>query len=162
VNLQLSDLARVLEEELAIGDELRRNLSAQKEAILAWNVAALLEQIEARKVWLSLLGELEERRRQILSAAGIANEASSFRRALTLLANGSAEKIQLLALGTRTRHVFTELQSEEGYLHKLMNNLHSHLEAALTPLLRPLSPTYGEDGIPERPRLPSALLRSRA
>jgi hypothetical protein len=162
VTLELADLTKVLEEELSVGAELRRNLAGQKDAIIAWDIAALLTQLEAREVWLNTLGTLEQRRRRILTEDDPGTEPSSLRLALAPLADGSADKSRLLALGERMRHVFAELKDEEGQLHKLMGNLLAHLDAALSPLLQPLTPTYGENGAADRQRPLAALLRSRA
>lgn len=62
MSTELTDLTRVLEEEISVGEELWRNLSAQKQAIVALDVAELLVQINAREPWLRSLGEFESRR----------------------------------------------------------------------------------------------------
>ena len=59
---QLADLEQPVEEEINEGDALCRNLKAQKQAIVAWNVVEVLVQINAREPWIRSLGELESRR----------------------------------------------------------------------------------------------------
>jgi len=76
VGTELTDLTQILEAEISVGEELRRNLSAQKQAIVDWNVAALFEQIEAREPWLRSLGELEERRCRFLNEGNFFKEAA--------------------------------------------------------------------------------------
>ena len=47
MNTALSRLFDVLEEEIAVGEELSRNLAAQKHAIIGWDIAGLLQAIDA-------------------------------------------------------------------------------------------------------------------
>jgi len=58
MSLALDRLAAILEQELAVAEELETNLAAQKQAIVDWNIENLLGQIAARESWLRLLGEL--------------------------------------------------------------------------------------------------------
>ena len=51
----LAELLSVLENEVLVGEELSRNLEAQKNAIVEWDIAKLLEQIDAREPWLRSL-----------------------------------------------------------------------------------------------------------
>jgi len=60
VSTELADLTQILEAEFSVGEELWRNLGTQKKAIVDGDVAALLEQIEAREPWLRSLGDLEQ------------------------------------------------------------------------------------------------------
>ena len=69
-NLQLTELTAVLEEEAALGEELRHNVDAQKQAIVCWDAAKLLESVDARERGLRLLAAMEDRRRKLLEEAG--------------------------------------------------------------------------------------------
>lgn len=71
MSTELTDLTRVLEEEISVGEELWRNLSAQKQAIVALDVAELLVQINAREPWLRSLGEFESRRCRIVGEGAL-------------------------------------------------------------------------------------------
>jgi len=162
MNAAVADLTRVLEEELAVGAELRSNLEAQKAAIVNWDVAALLEKVEARETWLGLLGDLEARRRRILTETKKSKAAATLSQMLESPDVGPAEKTRLTNLGALARAVFTELKKEEEYLFGLMGRLHGHMQEALSALAQPSNSTYGEKGVAEAPRPASALLRSRA
>jgi flagellar biosynthesis/type III secretory pathway chaperone len=162
VRPQLNDLAQLLEEEIAVGEELCRNLTAQKQAIVAWDVAELLAQIKAREPWLRLLGELETRRCRLVSDSDLFKETATLRRAMAVLPKESAEKSRLIALRQRTRNTFVQLQADEEHLHLLMENLLSHIQAAFLPVSQPALPTYGENGVAETPRAASTLLCSKA
>ena len=73
---QLADLAQTVEEEISVGDALCRNLKAQKQTIVAWDVAELLVQINAREPWLRSLGELQSRRCCIVGETDVFKEAA--------------------------------------------------------------------------------------
>jgi hypothetical protein len=68
----------------------------------------------------------------------------------------------LRELRRRCRRLFTALQAEERDLHRLMDHLLAHIEAAFSAIAAPPAPTYGDGGAAERPRAPSALLHSKA
>jgi hypothetical protein len=161
-NLAIADLTQILEEELAVGAELRSNLDAQKAAILGWDVAALLERVEAREAWLGLLGDLEAHRQRILSEAKHSETAPTLSEMLASADMEPSDKTRLANLGERARHVFTEIKREEEYLFSLMGRLHGHMQEALSALVQPSNSTYGEKGVAETQRPASALLRSRA
>jgi hypothetical protein len=162
MNLAIADLTQILEEELAVGAELRSNLDAQKAAILGWDVAALLERVEAREAWLGLLGNLEAHRQRILSEAKHSETAPTLSEMLASADMEPSDKTRLANLGERARHVFTEIKREEEYLFSLMGRLHGHMQEALSALVQPSNSTYGEKGVAETQRPASALLRSRA
>ena len=158
----LNELAQLLEEEITVGEELRRNLTAQKHAIVAWDVTELLAQIKAREPWLRLLGELETRRDRLISESDLFNETPVLRRAIAALPKESAETSRLIALRQRTRDTFVRLQGDEEHLHLLMENLLSHIQEAFLTVSHPAVPTYGEKGVAEAARPASTLLCSKA
>lgn len=162
MNAAIADLTQVLEEELAVGAELRSNLDAQKAAILSWDVAALLERVEARETWLTLLGDLEARRQRILTEAKHSESAPTLSQMLASAEIEPSEKTRLANLGELARRVFTEIKREEEYLFSLMGRLHGHMREALSALGQPSNSIYGEKGMAETQRPASALLRSRA
>ena len=59
--MDLAELEAIIEEEILVGEELRRNLEEQKNAVLAWDVVALMQQVDARERWLRSLGHLEKK-----------------------------------------------------------------------------------------------------
>ena len=63
----LTELAAVIEEEVRVGEELLRNLAAQREAILSWDSSALFERTEEKEVLIRGLGAMEERRQGIMT-----------------------------------------------------------------------------------------------
>ena len=82
MNNDLNELANVLEDEVALGETLCRNLEAQKNALIAWNMADLLAHIEAREAWLRALGELEQRRSRIVAQSDAFTAAPRLRQSL--------------------------------------------------------------------------------
>ena len=162
INAAIADLTQVLEEELAVGAELRSNLDAQKAAILGWDVVALLERVEAREAWLGLLGDLEARRQRVLTEAKVSKVVPTLSQMLASAEIEPSDRTRLANLGERARRVFTEIKKEEEYLFSLMGRLHGHMQEALSALVQPSNSTYGEKGVAETQRPASALLRSRA
>jgi hypothetical protein len=161
MNEDLTGLAEVLEQEIAVGEELCRNLAAQKKALIAWDIVYLLEKIDAREPWLRLLGELEQRRNGILRQSHAFTASATLRQAIAQLPIESMERGRLATLREQTRIVFNRLQTDEKDLHGLMGHLMALIQEALSPLLEPMGPTYGERGTAERPRPASALLQSK-
>jgi flagellar biosynthesis/type III secretory pathway chaperone len=161
MNKDLTRLAEVLEEEIAVGEELCRNLAAQKKALIAWDIVDLLGKIETREPWLRRLGELEERRNGLLLQSDAFTASATLRQAIAQLPIESVDRARLVALRERTRIVFNRLQTDEKDLHDLMGNLMALIQEALSPLLEPMGPTYGERGTAERRRPASALLQSK-
>jgi hypothetical protein len=45
---ELTELAAAIGEEIALGQDLLDNLSAQRKAILGWRISTLIERIESR------------------------------------------------------------------------------------------------------------------
>ncbi len=154
-------LADVLEEEISVGEELERNLAAQKKALIGWDVGGLLEQITAREPWLRVLAALEIKRKEILEETELSNNAAPLRQLLAKLPGELPEAQRLNYLRQRGREIFMRLQSDERALHELMENLLAHIQEALQPLLHPSLPLYGESGVAEPPRPPSALIHSK-
>jgi hypothetical protein len=158
----LDQLAEILEAESAVGEELCRNLAAQKNALVAWNISDLLERIEARKPWLDQLGALEARRRRILGQSDGSDETATLRQVIALLPHSSALKTRLAVLRERNQNIFTRLQTGERDIQILMAKLSGYLQEALRPLLVTTPTTYGESGANGRQRPRSALIQSKA
>jgi hypothetical protein len=154
-----AQLAQILEAEIEVGEELRRNLTAQRRAIVEWDAGALLEQIQAREPWLRLLAELEERRRRIFNDPD--QERTTLGRIVESWPLSPSDRLRLSELRRRSRELFNALQSEERDLHQLMACLLAHIEAAFASIAAPPAPTYGDSGAADRPRAPSALLHSK-
>jgi len=162
MNACLSELAAILEQEIAVAEELERNLSAQKQAVLDWNMDALLAEIDARAPWLSLLAQLEHKRADCLCQSGFDGAAVTLRQLLGALPPNAPERDRLTVLQGDSKKIFRRLQADERYLHELMENLLGHIHGALNSLLPPGSATYGETGVAELPRPETTLLHGRA
>jgi flagellar biosynthesis/type III secretory pathway chaperone len=162
MSASVTSLAAILEQEIAVAEELDRNLAAQKQAIIDWNVESLLERLAAREPWLRLLADLEQQRGAVLSEAGLERTALNLRQLIATLPAGSAAAAQLIQLQGRAREVFVRLQTEERHLSGVMANLLSHVHEALALLSEPKVPLYSENGSGGGPRGTAALLHSRA
>src|SRR5678815_624518 len=49
MNIDLTELFALIEEEIAVGQQLRRNVEQQKKTVVAWDVIALSQQIDVRE-----------------------------------------------------------------------------------------------------------------
>ena len=161
MNNPLSELAEVLEGEVALGETLCGNLEAQKRALVAWDIADLLARIEARETWLRSLSELEQRRKQVLEQCDARAVAPRLRQVIARLPQASPERSRLSRLHEQTRKTFLRLCADEQQLHDLMKNLVELIQEALSPLVLPALATYGESGAAERQRPASALLQNK-
>lgn len=161
MNALVTRLAAVIEEEISVGEELERNLAAQKKALVAWDVAGLLQHITAREPWLRALGALEIKRKEILQGTELSNNAATLRQLLAKLPKDVPEAQRLRHLRERGGEIFTRLDSDEHALHGLMENLQAHIQEALRPLLRSAAPLYSESGTAEPARPTSALIHSK-
>jgi FlgN protein len=162
MSLHLADLAAVLEEEIAVAEELSRNLTAQKAAIVAWDASGLLQELERREAYLRSLGLLEQRRSEVLKEMGFPSEPVTLRRLVADLPPKSSERAHMGSLREQASNIFTRLHVEERYLSGLIETMLSHIQGALSPLVRAAAPVYTETGAagPERPQ--SALVHSKA
>ncbi len=159
---ELDSLAAVLEEEIAVGEELRHNLAAQRKALIAWDVEALIAGIEAREPWLRSLDGLEERRRSLLQQGKDSEQPVSLTRLIAQCPGGAPVRQRLQTAQSRARAMFAGLQAEERSLNRLMQDLHSHIQFALSSLAGPAVSLYGDSGVPEPQRAASALIHNRA
>lgn len=161
MNAQVTQLAEVLEEEVSVGEELERNLAAQKQALIGWDVTGLLQHITAREPWLRALGSLEHKRKEILNEIHLSSDAVTLRQLLSALPEDAPEAARLRHLRERERKIFTRLDSDERALHELMENLFAHIQEALRPLMRSAAPLYTETGTAEPSRTRSAIIHSK-
>ena len=161
MNKDLTELVSVLENEIAVGEELYRNLEAQKKAILSWDIGHLLEQIEAKEPWLRSLSQLEEKRSNVLRRISSTTAAMTLRQIIAMLPQEGPEGALLDKLRERTRKVFAHLHAEEQSLHKLMQSLLAHIQAAFSSLTPPLAPVYSESGITSPLKSRSGLLHGK-
>ena len=144
----LTDLIAILENEIALGEELTVNLDAQKQAILHWNSGELLVHLDARERGLRSLAELEVRRLAALKALKFPpDESVTLRRVIAGLSENDPERVTISGLRQRMRDVFTRLTAEEGSLHKLMEALLGHVQDALLAIPETAGTLYNESGI---------------
>jgi hypothetical protein len=160
MSIDFTELVSVLEDEVKIGEELYRNLEAQKKAIVAWDVESLLEQIDAKEPWLRSLSQLEKKRSEVLARMSSANAQITLRQIIATLPREGNEYVLLEQLRERTRKVFTRLNAEERSLQELMQSLLAHMQDALNSLTDPV-PVYSETGITPSPRAQSGLLHGK-
>jgi flagellar biosynthesis/type III secretory pathway chaperone len=161
MNIALDRLAAILEQELTVAEELENNLAAQKQAIVDWNVEALLGQIAARESWLRLLSELEQKRSEFLNQSGMHRALTTLRQLLADLPPNGPEFRRMSDLQDRTRAVFSRLQADQQNLHSVMRHISAHVQEALGALTGPALSLYGESGVVGSAPAASALLQSR-
>jgi flagellar biosynthesis/type III secretory pathway chaperone len=161
MNAQVTQLTDVLEEEVSVGEELERNLAAQKQALIDWDVNGLLQKITEREPWLRSLGALENKRIEIIKQLYLSSDAMTLGQLLSRLPQDAPETARLRHLRGRGRGIFTRLNRDERALHELMENLLAHIQEALRPLMRSAAPLYSETGTAEPSRTESALIHSK-
>ena len=162
MNSYLTERTGVLKEEIAVGEELSRNLEAQRRALVAWDVVSLLLEIEAREPSLRMLGQLEEKRVAVLKEFAPAGAPATLREMIAQLPADQAERERWRDLQERGRALFRRLHAEERDLNALMENLASHINEALGFLTRPAVPLYGETGAADAQRPSAALIQRQA
>lgn len=153
----LNELAAAIGEEISLGQDLLDNLSAQRKAILGWEISTLIERIESREALLLNLGAVEEKRQRIVSQFG-GEEAHLSLQAILGRASSDAQATELSRLGGQARRTYTQLQAEEKSLLSLMENLLGHIREALSPLTLPEVRLYGNTAAP---RSSSGLLQGK-
>ncbi len=159
--MDFTELGSIIEEEISVAEELRRNLAEQQKALLAWDVAALLYQVEAREPWLRSLGELERRRHQFMKGITPHLSSMTLRELIAKFPSGTPEGDRLNNLREGARKVFTRLQADERHVHGLIENLLAHIEEALSPLSQADVSLYGETGV-AAPRSRPGLILGKA
>jgi hypothetical protein len=161
--MNLAELVAIIEEEILVGEELRRNLEEQKKAVLAWDVIALMQQVDGREGWLRSLGYLEKRRQQVMERmlGNPLNSPMTLRELIAKLPSGEPERECLSRLQKKTREVFTRLQADERHVHGLIENLLAHVQEALSPLMQSDIRLYGETGVAMSRSRPG-LIRGKA
>lgn len=146
--MDLAELEAIIEDEILVGEALRRNLEEQKNAVLAWDVVALMQQVDAREGWLRSLGQLERRRQQVMEGIIIPlSRPMTLRELIATLPSGKPERERLSRLQEAVRKVFTRLQADERHVHGLIENLLAHVQEALSPLMQSDVSLYGETGV---------------
>jgi hypothetical protein len=161
MNEVLAQLCTVIEDELRIGLELLRNLESRKKAILAWDVACLMDQIQEKERGLRALDALEQQRSLLLARLAVGGSPAPTLRQVTEMIQEEGEANRLHALREHARQTFTRLTAEESYLAALMENISSHIHEALRPLINSSVPTYGKGGMAAPPRAAAGLMRGK-
>ena len=161
MNLVMDQLAALLEQEIAIGDQLLLNLAAQRNALAAWDMGTLNMTVAARKDWLRSLEELEVRRASMFANQSSPGHLITLRELIRTSHQDSPERQRLESIRARARETFLRLQADERDLNELMETLLSHFHAALRPLTSPSLAVYSESGAAAAVRPSSALIHSK-
>jgi hypothetical protein len=147
-----TELIVVLEGEVELGETLLLTLTAQKEAILAWDSARLLSHVEKKEHLVRLLAEMEEQRLeivcQLLHDQGL-SEVADIPALKVLLAQlpPTPQTATLAYLQQRTWQIYSRLRAGEKHLTSLMGILLNHLGEALDSLTpSPQVSIYGGNG----------------
>lgn len=158
----LRELSGVIEEEIRIGEDLLHNLAFQREAILAWDVPALMNRIGERESQLQLLSDLEKRRSQIVKRLVRSTEAGPSLQEVVERFPDEPETARLRELRRRAKEVYVRLQEEEKRLTALMESLLGNLQQALRPLMDTAADVYGEKGVSNSRRPRAGLIQGKA
>jgi hypothetical protein len=161
VKADWNDFAALLDEEAAVGEELRGNLAAQRRALVAWDMQALIAGIDAREAYLRSLAELERRRIMLLEQAGVTDTSFQLKQLIAHIPDGLPIRRRLATARARALETFTRLQADERNLNSFMASLLEHLRDAVSPLARPDVSLYGDTGAAPSQRPVSAFIRNR-
>lgn len=162
-----TELIAVLEGEVELGETLLLNLAAQKEAILAWNSAALLAHLEKKEHLLRLLEEMEEQRQEIVrrmlhdSGLSAVADAPTLKTLLARLPS-TPQTAALNHLHHRTWDIYSRLRAGEKHLTSLMGILLNHISEALDSLAPPPPVSvYGGNGALAAMRTAPGLMQEK-
>lgn len=157
-----NELIALIEEQFAIGEQLRRNCEKQKKAVLAWDVEGLLREIDTREPWLPTLGELERKRASIVEGMSTGQRHRFLSELITQAPHDEPNSERLRSLQERAHRRFSRLSVNERDLYGLKENLMAHIQEALSPPKRFAVPIYGETGVTAPPAAASGLIHSKA
>jgi hypothetical protein len=161
VKADWNDFAALLDEQAAVGDELRRNLAAQRQALVAWDMEALIAGIDARESYLRSLDELERRRIAVLEQAGVTDTSFQLKQLIAQIPDGLPVRRRLQTARARALETFTRLQADERNLNSFMASLLEHLRDAVSPLARSDVSLYDDTGAAALQGPVSAFIRNR-
>ena len=159
---KLNELAAVLEEEIAVGDELRLNLAAQRRALGAWDLAALIAMIADREAWIRSLNQLEAERARLVEGQVRSDKPVTLRQLIMACPESLPARRRLQSARACARQTFLRLQADERDLNALMENLQCHLHEALKPLACPPLSLYSDSGTAPAQSPAAALIHNKA
>lgn len=156
-----SEIIGILEAELVAGQNLQRNLDAQKQAILDWDVDALLSHVEAREAALRDLGELEAKRLRVVGELPFTPMPQVLSQLIAQVPRGRPERKRLRELQTRSRKTFFQLCAADQKLEAMKRNMLGHIRDAMSHIKQKDAWAYGESGRPESSRASSELINEK-
>jgi|KBSMisStandDraft_5_1062788.scaffolds.fasta_scaffold192747_1 hypothetical protein len=154
----LSSLIAILEAELEIGEALQKNIAEQRQAIIDWNLEALLKLVEQHQGLIEALGKSEERRTEVLAS----HASAGLSKLLTSIPTDTGEYRQLSDLRKRSLERFKRLLSDEEGLHALKNNVVGHLNHAIATTVERGGSVYGDTGRPLAQSVAPGLIYEKA
>jgi hypothetical protein len=161
MNVILSELFTVLEDQLAAGRELLQNLERQKRAIVEWDLIGLMEQLREKERWLRTLEALEQQRASLVTEI-VAPGARPF--TLRELVKGTVaqdDADRWEGFRRRAHETFARLLAGERDLAELMENITLHIQEALSPSKLSSAAVYGETGTAASQRPSAGLIAGR-
>jgi hypothetical protein len=156
----LGDLAAILEDEVRLGRQLLHNLEAQKSAVLAWDAAALITDLEEMEVLAGRLDSAEKNRRDIVATVLYSEANLSLGELLARIPPGPFRS-KLGSLRHEAREVYGRLAREEKSLLALVQSLAGCLQQAFDGLSHRQAGLYGECGALAPPSRESKLVEAK-
>lgn len=156
-------LVSTIETELQIGEQLLRNLSAQKAAILNWNAATLLERLSEKELLLHKLQAAATQQSEFLAQShGVTPEHAPRLHEFLAHLPSSSERSTILQLQLRVCEIYNNLQAEEHSLVRLLQNMLGHMNEMLHSLEPPSVAVYGRSGVTSVSHPEPELLQEKA
>ena len=159
----VQDLVTTVTDEVQLGEQLLDNMSAQREAILAWNAATLLKRLAEKELLLYKLQALTARQHELLNQhlCSPIERSGSLNDLLSQLPAGQ-EKTALSGLQLRVREIYSRVQIEEHKLVSLLEHLLGHMGEVFASLVQAPIHVYGRNGTSSLPRPQSELIQGKA
>jgi len=156
----IQELSDVLQEELEVAESLSRNLQAQKDAILKWDIETLIARAEERELQAKKLETLEQRRKSVIEE--LTEDKQITLKEFVAKFSPASEASRLLALRQNLKNIFSRLRIEEKKVLLLMQNILDNLREALGLLQYCPVRVYEKEGRASEPRPESGLIKVKA
>jgi hypothetical protein len=156
MRFDVEELPILLEQQIAVGERLRATLLAQREALMTWDMNALIASVESRFGLIKSLQALETRRCYILESMSVVGSAPNLKELANCCKDREVLAQRLLSLRAQAYDTFCRLQADERDFVRLMSSLVLMLRAALESQSRYAS-IYSKAGVAIGPAITTLL-----
>lgn len=155
-------LISTITDEIRLGEQLLSNMAAQREAILAWNAATLLERLTEKELLLYKLQALTAQQHELLNHQLCPVIEKPGAHAVPPQLSSGPEKAALSDLGRCAQEIYARVQTEEQKLVSLLEHLLGHMGEVFASLAQAPVHVYGRNGTSSLSRPQSELIQGKA